>query len=51
MLLGMDMDAHSLSFVVNGVDRGVAYTGLPDALHPYICSGKDGDICTMTITP
>ena len=35
----LDMDARTLSFARNDNPMQLAYTGLPDSVHPYLCSG------------
>jgi hypothetical protein len=43
----LDMDARTLSFSRNDGEMRVAYTGLPDRVHPYLCSGADGEVFSV----
>ena len=42
----LDMDARTLSFDYNGKER-LAFSGLPEAVHPYIVNGNAGKVFTL----
>ena len=42
----LDMDARTLSFGYNGQER-LAFSDLPEAVHPYIVSGNSGEVFTV----
>ena len=40
----LDMDARTLSFSRDDGPMRVAYIGLPESVHPYLCSGNVGEV-------
>ena len=39
----LDMDQHTLAFAIGDAEPQLAFTNLPDSVHPYICSGDHED--------
>ena len=40
----LDMEARTLSFACDDNDMRVAFKGLPASVHPYLCSGSQGEV-------
>ena len=46
----LDMEEHSLSFKIGDAETQLAYTNLPTAVHPYICSGDIEDRSLLEVS-